>query len=115
MTQSTLIAFAVCFVGGPVLCALLLRLPGTVWALLTLAVCVVLSVTTALSYRLAGAEGHLTSLVLLWLSWVLAIAMVALALRSKIDNPTFRRWTLILALLATTLPWFGLATAQLMV
>ena len=108
MTQSTLIAFAVCFVGGPVLCALLLRLPGTVWALLTLAVCVVLSVTTALSYRLAGTEGHLTSLVLLWLSWVLA-------LRSKIDNPTFRRWTLILALLATTLPWFGLATAQLMV
>jgi hypothetical protein len=115
MTQGTLIAFAVCFLGGPALCAALLRLPGKVWALLSLAVSVVLSVTAALSYRLAGAEGHVSSLILLWLSWVLAIAMVALALRSKIENPTIRRWVLILALLATTLPWFGFATAQMMV
>ena len=114
MTQTTMFAFVLCFIGGLVLCAVLLRLPGKVWALLTLAICVVLGMTAALSYRLAGADGHLASLVLLWLSWVLAIAMVALALRGKIAAPGPRRWIMILALLATTLPWFGLATAQMM-
>lgn len=115
MTQSALIAFAACFIGGPLICAVLLRLPERIWALLVLAVAVVLSVTMALSYRLADVDSHATSLVLLWLAWVLAVSMVALALRSKISNRKARRWVLILALLATTLPWFGLATAQMMV
>jgi hypothetical protein len=115
MTSNALIAFALCFGAGPALCAVLLNLPGKVWALLMLAVAVVLMATMALSYQLAGQAGQLGSLVLLWLAWVLAVAMVALALRTKINDATARRWILILALLATTLPWFGLATAQIMV
>ena len=61
----------------------------------------------------AGGTG-LVSLGSLWLAWISAVAMVAMALRRLAPTVSVRRWLTIGALLATTLPWFGLATAQLM-
>lgn len=114
MTQPVIIAFLVTFVAGPALCALLLRLPSRVWSLGLLAIGVTVSGLGALRLQITGAPAHV-SLLLLWLAWVLGVAMMALALRTRIRNYRARRWLSVLALLATTLPWFGLATARLMV
>ncbi len=112
MQGPVLIAFALSFIGGPLLCALVLRLPHKLWALVILGAGVVVSVTLALRWQ---TEQAAQSVVALWLAWVLAVAMVTMALRRRIAAPKTRRLVTILALLATTLPWFGLATARIMV
>ncbi len=109
-----LIGFLVCFAVGPLICAALLRLPARTWVLLALSVSVVICVTLALRWRLAGGDQALISLVALWLAWVLAVAMVAQAFKARLRAPRQRRWLTVAALLSTTLPWFGLATAQMM-
>lgn len=112
MASPSLIAFALSFVAGPLICALLLRLPHGIRTLLAIGLGVVISVTLALRLQMQAATA---SLVALWLAWVLAVAMVAMALRRRIEAPRPRRWVTVIAILATTLPWFGLATARLMV
>ena len=114
MTQPVIIAFLVTFVAGPSLCALLLRLPSRFWSLGMLAIGVAASSLAALRLQATGGAASL-SLLLLWLAWVLGVTMTALALRARVLNYRARRWLTVLALLATTLPWFGLATARLMV
>lgn len=110
MSAPLLISFLVSFVGGPLLCSALLALPRSLFVLLVLAGAVVVSMTLALRFQ--GGRPVL-SLGLIWLGWVLAVAMVALAVMRR--APQTRRWVTVIALLATTLPWFGLATARLMV
>ncbi|KUF10629.1 hypothetical protein [Pseudoponticoccus marisrubri] len=112
MAPPVLIAFGMTFVGGPLLCALLLRLPHGVRTLGALAVAMALTMAAALALQGRSAAG---SLAMLWLAWVLAIAMVAMALRRRASGPRLHRWVTIVALMATTLPWFGLATARMMV
>ncbi len=114
MTQTTFLAFVATFVVGPLLCAAAMALPGRLAPLIGLAIGVVAAVTLALRWQLQGGPAQLWSLVALWLAWVLAVAMVARALQSRLDTPRARRILTILALLATTLPWFGLATARMM-
>lgn len=114
MTQAALIGFLVCFVAGPLICAVLLRLPSRLWSLIALAVGVVVTVGLALRWRLETGDAALPSLMALWLGWVLAVSMVALAFKARVTEPRQRRWLTVIALLSTTLPWFGLATAQMM-
>ncbi len=111
MSAATFIAFALCFVAGPLLYALLLRLGPGLTPLLALALAVVASALLALVLQPSAPA---PSLALLWLSWVLAVAMVALVLRRPMTTPAARRAVAILGLCATPLPWFGLATARLM-
>lgn len=111
MSSSVIIAFVMTFGAGPLLCAGLLRLPSTLRVLLGLGAVVVVSMGIALWLEL---RAPLTSLALLWLGWVSAVSMVAHALRRRITSRTARRWLTVIAILATTLPWFGLATAQMM-
>ena len=40
--------------------------------------------------------------------------MVGHALYRRLEGRRARRWITVIAILATTLPWFGLATARLM-
>jgi hypothetical protein len=110
MTQAAVIGFAVSFVAGPVLCALLLRLRSSVAVLLALAAGVLVSMACALWLE---ARAPLTALALMWLGWILALAMVGHALYRR-ATPGTRRWITLGAILATPLPWFGLAAAQLM-
>lgn len=105
-----ILGFLASFIAGPLLCALLLRLPPALWALLMLAAALGLATLGALRWQ---GERAALSLGCLWLAWVLAVAMLALALLRRL--PDRRRWVTVSALLATTLPWFGLATARLMV
>lgn len=108
-------AFVLCFAVGPMLASLVLRLPARRLVLMGLGLGVVGSVSAALRLQRGGMEQVLSSLVALWLAWVLAVGMVALAVSRHVTSARARRWLTVLALLTTTLPWFGLATARLMV
>ena len=109
--QPTLVAFVVSFVGGPLLCAAFLRMPSSLGMLLGLAAGVALTMAVALWLE---DRDPLASLTALWLGWILAVAMVAHALFRRLGKKA-RRWVFVVALLATPLPWFGLAAAQMMV
>lgn len=108
-----LIAFAVVFVAGPLLVAGLLRLPATLAVMSGLSLAVICA--AALAVWLQG-RTPLGSLVSFWIGWVLAVAMVAQALRRRLagQGQGPRRLILLGALIAAPLPWFGLATAQMM-
>ena len=50
----------------------------------------------------------------LWLAWITVLALVMLAIRHRhLPAPT-QRLAFALCAMATTLPWFGLITAQMM-
>lgn len=112
MSREALVVFGACFLAGPPLFALLLRVGPSRALLLSLAPGVMATALLALLLQNAGAA--LVSLGLMWLSWVLAVAMVALVLRRQASHATPRRWVAIAGLLATPLPWFGHATARMM-
>lgn len=115
MDTPTLIAFAITFVGGPIICAALLQLPARLWSIGGLAFLVGLAIVAANQMQKASDTVSYRPLAALWLAWVLGVAMVALALHRRITARNIRRWITLTAILATTLPWFGLATAQMMV
>ncbi len=116
METTTLIAFAATFVGGPALCSILLRLPQRLWVMSGLAIGVAGTSTAAIWLQArTGPAALLGSLAMLWLAWVLAVALLAHAVLRRVSDPAPRRWITVLTLLATTLPWFGLATARMMV
>lgn len=54
------------------------------------------------------------SIALIWLAWIAILAFVAQTLRQHDEHPTMRRWTALIGALATTIPWFGLASARTM-
>lgn len=106
-----LAAFGLSFVGGPALCAGLLLLPSSLQVLLAMAAAVVGTLTLGLVWETAR---PLASLAALWLGWVLAVSMLAHALFRRTTGRRIRRWIKVAAILSTPLPWFGLATAQMM-
>ncbi|MEC3861382.1 hypothetical protein VK792_08800 [Mesobacterium sp. TK19101] len=119
MTAELLIGYASTFVGGPALYSVLMRLKGGLWAVLILAGLVIATAGIALSqmrHSLTGSAtpGPLVALFFIWLSWVLAVSMVALSFRSRFTTHRGKRRLFLAGLLATTLPWFGLATARMM-
>ena len=109
MSLETVIAFLLCFIAGPLLFALILQLGRSLALLLAAALG---TVVAALALQ-AGGHAAL-SLLTLWLAWVLAVSALAIALRRRVAPPGPRRWVTIAGLLATTLPWFGLALARTM-
>ncbi len=111
MTWPVVGAFLVTFVAGPLLCAGLLRLPSTLRVLAGLAMAVVVGMGAALWLE---PRAPLPSRLRRWAGWVTAVAMVGHALYRRLEGRRARRWITVIAILATTLPWFGLATARLM-
>lgn len=49
---------------------------------------------------------------LIWLAWIGVLALGAQILRSQDNSKRMRRWTEILGVLGSTVPWFGLAAAN---
>lgn len=113
MTRELLLAFAFCFAIGPLLFRMLIAAEGSPARILLLAAAVVVSTVSALWLQVQGLD--LASLLLLWLGWVIALTIVALALFRRLPAPRIRRWVTVAGLLATTIPWFGLATARMMI
>ena len=88
MTGATLIAFVLSFVAGPLICAAALRLPEHISTLTVLALGMI--GITAFGLTRQG-DNPALSLTAMWLGWVLAVAMVALALRRRIIDPRQHR------------------------
>lgn len=114
MGSMAFLAFVLIFGAGPMLCSLLLRFEGRVSLLIGLGIGAIACVTLALMLQSLGPMRMLTSLILLWLAWVLAVAMTGHAFLRRIGAPRLRRWVIVFSLLATTLPWFGLSAARMM-
>ncbi|WP_417723072.1 hypothetical protein [Salipiger sp.] len=112
MTQETIATFVLCFAAGPAIYVGLMRLRPGVVPLTGLAMIAMTAMAGAIGLRILG--GALPSLGMLWLSWILVLALGALALRRRVRGRQLARWVTLAGLLATTAPWFGLATAQLL-
>lgn len=111
MDSNIIIAFAVNFVVGPVICVLLMRLPARPLIILGMGVGMAAAIFAADRLTEQNGLGAFLPLALLWLAWILGVSMMALALRRRFSAPRHRRRITLIAILATTLPWFGLATA----
>ena len=57
----------------------------------------------------------LASLVMMWIAWILVLVLVIRAVRQSFPSRRARRWSRALGAMPTTIPWFGFATAQMMV
>lgn len=116
MTAAAGIAYGVSFALGPALYALLMRIPakrlwyGTMLAAIGLASVLSLALQDR-DIVLFGLPPGLPLLATLWLTWVLVITLFAGALQHRLDDQRARRMAFVAGLLATTLPWFGLAAA----
>lgn len=51
--------------------------------------------------------------VLLWLGWIMVIALCFLAAQARLADRRTRRFVFATCAMGTTLPWFGLYTAQM--
>ncbi|MCT4609513.1 MAG: hypothetical protein N4A70_09930 [Pelagimonas sp.] len=108
MNQSVVVAFALCFAVGPVLCALALRLPARAKTIGLLAGAVIALVVWGVEIK---ESQPMSMLFAFWLAWVVGIALVTLALRHHARDRQLKRLLMVLGILATTMPWFGMATA----
>lgn len=106
----TFIAFGAAFGAGPAIYAVLQRLTPHRLTLLLLGGCVAVGIVAAFAFL---GQRPVVSLLCLWLAWVCAISLLVLALRRRALSPRTRRTSFVTGLLATTLPWFGLATARM--
>ncbi|GLT08858.1 hypothetical protein ACFQFQ_02270 [Sulfitobacter porphyrae] len=114
--------FAIFFVGGPLTFRALTRPAPSRDALQALIVFAGVFALFGLGLRIvfAGRWGHEVMLTVggilaLWFAWIGVLALGAQAFRRAEPGLYMRRWTGILGAGGTTVPWFGLASAQLLV
>jgi hypothetical protein len=112
MNQTLMIAFAMCFAVGPLLCALLLKLPARPVSLMGLLAAAGAAIVWSVYIRDINA---LQSLAAVWLAWVLCISLFALALGKRFSVWALRRWVRVFAVISTTVPWFGMVMAHSMI
>ena len=72
----------------------------------------------AMRYGLAAHWGRdflvtVSSITLIWFAWIGVLAYGAQALRQADPGRAMRRWTGVIGAAGTTMPWFGLASANL--
>ncbi len=104
------IAFVLSFAVGPLLFLLLTQPEPSRPLLAALAVGAMAAVLTGL--RLSD-SAPLAGLTAIWLGWISAVAFVAHTVRRMLHRPRTDLATRVAGSLATTIPWFGLATAQM--
>ena len=61
-----------------------------------------------------GPYSALAVVLALWFAWIAVLALVMLAVRLRHPPQAIQRTCFALCAVATTLPWFGLVTAQMM-
>jgi len=118
--MKTALIYLVSFAAGPVIFWILARQrPAKGYFTLLCVIAVALMVAANVVPRLAAIEGDtsaypaLTKVMLLWLGWIVVIALCVLALRERLPEGPALRWSFALGAMATTLPWFGLYAAQI--
>ncbi len=113
------LVFVAVFLAGPLMFwALARRSPtGAYFLMLWLGMTAMVAGAFALNAYILpmAAEPLVTGLqiiALLWLAWIVMLAICVLAIRSSRVGPRTKRWTAAIGAMATTLPWFGLYAAQ---
>ncbi|SHM58798.1 hypothetical protein SAMN05443432_109150 [Roseovarius litoreus] len=67
----------------------------------------------AVTPGLGATAQALVPLAALWLAWIAVLALCMLAIRARVQDAATLRWAHAIGAMATTLPWFGLYTAQM--
>lgn len=115
MTQALL--FGLGFLAGPIIFWVLAKQTPTRRYVVTLWVTSVALIALAFVLRQWAADlapyGGLGVILLIWLAWIVVLALVLLAIRSRALPPHTKRLAYGVTAAATTLPWFGLYTAQM--
>lgn len=110
--------FAMAFVLGPAVFFLLAQFDGRGWPLaLAASLLAIGSFVLQQEAALSVTADHavlLGSVAFIWLAWVLMVVLTVRAMRLHLPGDIARRWSRSLGAVATTIPWFGFATAQLM-
>ncbi|MEO1139376.1 MAG: hypothetical protein AAFW87_07960 [Pseudomonadota bacterium] len=109
--------FVIGFVAGPLVFWVLAKQRPTrryVLLLWGLSVALVLAAVTLRQLLLPGGPwAGLAIILILWLAWIAVLALVMLAVRSRNVPSTTKRIAQGVTAAATTVPWFGLFTAQM--
>jgi hypothetical protein len=118
--MTLILVFVIFFVGGPLIFRALMQADPTA---LTLRVLGLVTAACALggvvlrygSSPSLGDDLILTGAAILtaWFAWIGILAFGAQMLRRADDGAQIRRWTAVLGALGTTVPWFGLASADM--
>ncbi|WP_371225026.1 hypothetical protein [Roseovarius sp. 2305UL8-3] len=116
----TAVVYLVSFVAGPVIFwGLARRCPSRGYFTLLCVIALTLMVAANVVPKLAAIEGDtsaypaLTKVLMLWLGWIVVVALCFLALRERLPPGTAHRGAFAIGAMATTLPWFGLYAAQI--
>lgn len=116
--MTIVIAFFLVFAAGPVLFWFLARRTPSKKNVIFLFVLVAVLIAAAVLVR-GGVNSQseiyrsLVGLVLLWAAWIVVLSLCCLAAKLTITNKSLAKVALASGAMATTLPWFGLYTAQL--
>jgi hypothetical protein len=120
--MSYVVLFLIVFVGGPFAFRALTRGGPSPAAFRRLAIFTALCAATGLTlrYGFAGIWGRNllvtgAGVTFIWGGWIGVLAYGAQALRRMDNGVRMRRWTALIGALGTTVPWFGLASASLLV
>lgn len=112
--------FVVFFVGGPLAFRALTRRGPQVGSQRRLMIGTAVCAGTGLMlrYGFAGRWGQdivltVVSIALIWFAWIGVLAFGAQMLRRADGGLRMRRWTGVIGAAGTTVPWFGLASANL--
>ncbi|QBF33177.1 hypothetical protein [Thalassococcus sp. S3] len=115
MNAALVLAYALIFLLGPAFALVLLsRAPGGREVRL-LGGGIGLLIVGAFGWSLMATGGAFVTPLLLWVAWVISMALVGQVLRLMLeDPPKARRWTAAVAAIGATIPWFGIVIAQTM-
>lgn len=113
-----LVLFIMAFVIGPALFFALDRVAGRHWPLALVAAVLILASFVLRSAAKLTFEFDVVrtflSVMFIWLAWVLVMVLAARALRHVASSPRAKRLVRVAGAMATTVPWFGFAAAQMM-
>jgi hypothetical protein len=120
--MSFAVLFVIIFVGGPLVFRALTRHGPSLVAFRRLAMFTALCAATGLTLRYGFAHLWGSNLLVtgggvafIWGGWIGVLAYGAQALRRTDGGLGMRRWTAVMGAAGTTVPWFGLASASLMI
>jgi hypothetical protein len=114
--------FSIVFVGGPLVFRALTKGGPSPRAFRRLTLMSALCAATGLMLRYGFADLWGNNLLVtgagvafIWGGWIGVLAYGTQALRQMDNGIGMRRWTAVMGALGTTVPWFGLASASLLV
>lgn len=120
--MSYFVLFLIVFIGGPLAIRGLTRSEPSPAAFRRLAILTALCAAMGLTLRYGFADLWGQNLLItgagiafIWGGWIGVLAYGAQALRRMDHGLRMRRWTAVAGAAGTTMPWFGLASASLMV